>query len=242
MLKLATNYDEVRNSFEWEIPKFYNIGVDICDKWAGDPDRLALIHETSSGETRNWTFRELRDLSNRLANGLRSHGIVRGERIGILLGQGPETALTHIAAYKLGAVAIPLFNLFGVDALEYRLSNSGASAVVTDDANVHKILEIWDNLPDLRWLLVTETHRGDRTLDFWNLIEKGSTNFEPVKTNADEPALIIYTSGTTGSPKGVMLTFLNLMTNIKAVSEFIPIYRPDSRVMVLLPLHHIFPL
>lgn len=73
MLKRAMTYDEVRKSFEWEIPKFYNIGVDICDKWASDPDRLALIHETSSGETRNWTFRELRNLSNQLANGLRSY-------------------------------------------------------------------------------------------------------------------------------------------------------------------------
>ena len=217
MLKRATTYDEVRNSFEWQIPKFYNIAVDICDKWAGDPDRLALIHETSSAETRNWTFRELRDLSNRLANGLRSHGIMRGERIGILLGQGPETAITHIAAYKLGAVAIPLFNLFGVDALEYRLSNSGASAVVTDDANVHKILEIWDNLPDLRWLLVTETHGGDRTLNFWNLIEKGSTNFEPVKTHADEPALIIYTSGTTGPPKGALHAHRVLLGHLPGV-------------------------
>lgn len=210
-------YDEVRNSFEWEIPQFYNIGIDICDKWASDPDRLALIHETSFGETRTWTFRELRDLSNQLANGLRSHGIARGERIGILLGQGPETALTHIAAYKLGAVAIPLFTLFGTDALEYRLSNSQASAVVTDDANVHKILEIWDNLPDLRWLLVTETHSGDRILDFWNLIEKGSTNFEPVKTSAEDPALIIYTSGTTGPPKGALHAHRVLLGHLPGV-------------------------
>lgn len=217
MLKRAMTYDEVRNSFEWEIPQFYNIGIDICDKWASDPDRLALIHETSFGETRTWTFRELRDLSNQLANGLRSHGIARGERIGILLGQGPETALTHIAAYKLGAVAIPLFTLFGTDALEYRLSNSQASAVVTDDANVHKILEIWDNLPDLRWLLVTETHSGDRILDFWNLIEKGSTNFEPVKTSAEDPALIIYTSGTTGPPKGALHAHRVLLGHLPGV-------------------------
>ncbi|MCX5873616.1 MAG: acyl-CoA synthetase [Deltaproteobacteria bacterium] len=217
MLKRAMTYDEVRKSFEWEIPKFYNIGVDICDKWASDPDRLALIHETSSGETRNWTFRELRNLSNQLANGLRSHGIARGERVGILLGQGPETALTHIAAYKLGAVAIPLFTLFGVEALEYRLSNSGASAVVTDDANVHKILEIWDNLPDLRWLLITEAHRGDRILDFWNLIEKGSPYLEPVKTSADDPALIIYTSGTTGPPKGALHAHRVLLGHLPGV-------------------------
>lgn len=58
----------------------------------------------------------------------------------------------------------------------------------------------------------------------------------------DDTAVIIYTSGTTGSPKGVMLSFLNLLTNVKAVSTYIPIYKEDSRVMILLPLHHVFPL
>ncbi len=69
--------------------------------------------------------------------------------------QCPETALSHIAAYKVGAVAIPLFTLFGTDALEYRLSNSEARAVVTDAANLPKIMEIWENLPELKTVLVT---------------------------------------------------------------------------------------
>ncbi|ASB50226.1 AMP-binding protein [Alkalitalea saponilacus] len=60
--------------------------------------------------------------------------------------------------------------------------------------------------------------------------------------NPDDTAVIIYTSGTTGSPKGVMLSYENLMANIRAVSDIIPIYTKNSRVMVLLPLHHIFPL
>ena len=177
MLKRSKNYDQVQASFRWAIPEFYNIGVDICDKWASDPNRLALIHEMGSGEPRRWTFRELRDLSNKLANGLKSHGVCKGDRVAILLGQGPETALTHIAAYKLAAIAIPLFTLFGPEALEYRLSNSGASAVITDTANIHKILEIWDNLPELRLVLLIDGRGGNHILDFWELIEKGYFGF-----------------------------------------------------------------
>lgn len=217
MLKRAFSYDEVCNSFEWSVPDFFNIGVDVCDKWADDTSKLALIHERPSGETRRWTFHELRQRSNQLANGFRAHGIIRGDRIGILLGQSPEAALTHIATYKLGAVAIPLFTLFGVDALEYRLANSKAVAVVSDDANVHKILEIWDRLPDLRWLVLTETFEGSRTLNFWNMIENGSDIFEPVMTRASDPALIIYTSGTTGPPKGALHAHRTLLGHLPGV-------------------------
>jgi len=67
------------------------------------------------------------------------------------------------------------------------------------------------------------------------------TSFKPVE-DTDETAVIIYTSGTTGSPKGVMLSYTNIITNIRAVSHHIPIYSFDSKVMVLLPLHHVFPL
>jgi acetyl-CoA synthetase len=127
MLKPGKSYKEVYNSFRWEIPQYYNIGVDICDKWARQSDRLALIYENESGEVEKYTFADLKRLSNRLANGLKAAGIGQGDRFGILLPQCPETAISHIAAYKLGAIAIPLFTLFGTDALEYRLSHSQAS-------------------------------------------------------------------------------------------------------------------
>lgn len=204
MLKPAADYEQAFEAFQWEIPEFYNIGRDICDKWASDEQRVALIYESPSGKVEKFTFHDLRNLSNQLANGLKAHGIRRGDRVGILLSQGPETALMHIAVYKIGAIAVPLFTLFGVDALEYRLSNSAAAAVITDEANIHKILEIRDKLPDLKLIINTAGERREGVLDFWEMIEKGSTEFEPVLTRCDDPALIIYTSGTTGPPKGAL--------------------------------------
>jgi acetyl-CoA synthetase len=204
MLKSGKSYREVFESFQWQVPEFYNIGVDICDKWADDPNRLALIYEDDKEGVREYTFAQLRRLSNQLANGLKAHGVRRGDRLGILLGQCPETAITHIAAYKMGAVAIPLFVLFGTDALEYRLSNSAASALVTDGANLSKVLEIKDRLPNLRLILVISGQTPDGVTDFWKLLEKGSGEFEPATTRPDDPALIIYTSGTTGPPKGAL--------------------------------------
>ena len=204
MLKPGKDYDEVYKAFRWEVPEYYNIGVDICDKWAHQRYRLALIYEDETGQVKQYTFWELKRLSNRLANGLKACGIEQGDRVGILLPQAPETALSHIAIYKIGGIAIPLFTLFGTDALEYRLSNSGAKGVVTDEANLPKILEIREKLPDLKTVIVTAGEKPEGVLDFWVLIERGSTALEPVRTKADDPALIIYTSGTTGPPKGAL--------------------------------------
>jgi acetyl-CoA synthetase len=217
MLKPGKSYDEVYNAFRWEIPQYYNIGIDICDKWANQPDRLALIYENESGQVEKYTFADLKRLSNRLANGLKASGIGRGDRFGILLPQCPETAISHIAAYKIGAIAIPLFTLFGTDALEYRLSNSEAKGIVTDSANLPKIMEIRQNLPDLDVVIVTRGEKADDVLDFAKLIEKGSADFRPAKTKIDDPALIIYTSGTTGPPKGALHAHRVLLGHLPGV-------------------------
>ena len=217
MLISGQTYDEVYHSFRWQVPEYYNIGVDICDKWANQRYRLALIYQDGDGRVDRYTFWDLKRLSNRLANGLKSAGLKMGDRIGILLPQRPETALSHIAAYKIGAVAIPLFTLFGVDALEYRLSNSQAKAIVTDAANLPKILEIRQKLPDLQTILVTDGIKDADVLDFWNTLEKGAPEFLPVNTRADDPALIIYTSGTTGPPKGALHAHRTLLGHLPGV-------------------------
>jgi len=202
VLKPGKTYDEVYDSFRWEIPEFYNIGVDICDKWAHQRYRLALIYEDENGQVEKYSFWDLKRLSNGLANGLKANGIGPGDRFGILLPQSPEAGIAHIATYKMGAVVIPLFTLFGADALEYRLSNSEAKGIVTNEANLPKVLEIRDRLPHLKTVILTRGKTPDGVLGFWELIEKGSSVFQPLKTRADDPAFISYTSGTTGPPKG----------------------------------------
>ena len=217
MLKRGKTYDQVYNNFRWEIPEFYNIGVDICDKWAGQRYRLALIYESETGQIEKYTFWDLKGLSNRLANGLKAAGVSPGDRVGILLPQCPETAISHIAAYKIGAIAIPLFTLFGTEALEYRLANSEAAAIVTDAVNLPKILEIQDKLPHLKTILVTAGDLPENVLDFWQVVQKGSSEFKPLKTKADDPALIIYTSGTTGPPKGALHAHRTLLGHLPGV-------------------------
>ncbi len=128
-------------AFKWKVPARYNIGVDACDRHAeATPSAVALIFEREDGSVQRYSFADIKRLSNRLANALAAHGLARGDRVGILLQQSPETAIAHIAAYKSALIAIPLFVLFGEEALEYRLGNSGAKALVTDTANLSQDL------------------------------------------------------------------------------------------------------
>jgi acetyl-CoA synthetase len=76
-------------------------------------------------------------------------GIRRGDRVAILLPQTPETLITHLAAYRLGAVVVPLFSLFGEDGLHFRMLDSGARAIVTDATNLPKLVAIRNSLPAL---------------------------------------------------------------------------------------------
>src|SRR5690606_23767225 len=106
------NYDDICEQFNWSIPPRYNIGADACTKWAEqDPGRLALIYVGPDGKAINHTFGQLHEASNRFANLLRSVGVAPGDRVAVLLPQAPETAMAHIAIYKSGCIAIPLFSL-----------------------------------------------------------------------------------------------------------------------------------
>lgn len=217
MLKSGKSYDDVYHSFEWKIPEYYNMGVDVCDKHAHQRYRLALIYENESGQLEKYTFWQLKRLSNQFANTLRAFGIGAGDRLGILLPQCPETGIAHIAAYKIGGIAIPLFTLFGPDALEYRLANSEAKGVVTDEANLDKVLEIKDRLPQLKQIFVARGEKQAQVVDFWEVLEKASNEFTPVRTRSDDPALLAYTSGTTGPPKGALHPHRMLLGHIPGV-------------------------
>jgi len=230
MLPSASTYDELRARFRWDVPEFYNIGVDVCDRWAAtEPDRLALIDARDDGD-QHFSFADLCDLSNQTANMLRAAGIEQGDRVGILLPQAPETAYSHIAVYKLGGIAIPLFTLFGAEALEHRLADSAAAAVVTNAEGAAKLAALRDRLPDLK-LVLTIDGAPDGARDFHKLRATQATSFEAARTRADDPAVIIYTSGTTGLPKGALHAHRVLLGHLPGVEmshDFLP--QPGDRI------------
>ena len=217
MLPPGDSYDAIRAAFRWRVPERYNMGADCCDKWADGTGRLALLHRREGGgESERITFDALKARTNRLANTLRAHGIGRGDRVAVLLPQVPETAVAHLAAFKLGAISVPLFQLFGDQALEFRLRDCGAAALVTDATGTAKLSGIRAALPDLRAVFAVDG-AGEGALDLPALLERASDAFEPVDTAADDPAVIIYTSGTTGSPKGALHAHRVLLGHLPGV-------------------------
>ena len=198
------DYDRLRDAFRWRIPARYNIAADICDRWAAlDPARTAIIEVGQDWRATPVSFGTLRDQSCRLANVLARRGVGRGDRVGILLPQGRAVLVSHLAAYRLGAVAVPLASLFGPDALAYRLGDSGASALITDAGGLAKLDGIGARPPALETVLSVDGAQGE-ALDFAREIGGASPDFETAATGPDDPALMIYTSGTTGNPKGAL--------------------------------------
>src|SRR3984893_7573057 len=226
VLPSARDYETLYHSFRWQIPAHYNIGVDVCDRWAErEPRRTAIVNVRRDGCVDEISYGVLRESSNRLANVLAQHGIGRGDRIAILLPQMPEAAISHIASYKLGAIALPLALLFGVEAISYRLADAGVRALITNAQGLAK-------LPARNELALVLSVDGpvDGAQDFHALLARASAQFMPVATTSEDPAMMIYTSGTTGPPKGALHAHRVLLGHLPGIEfphEFLP--QPGDR-------------
>ena len=199
-------------------PDRFNIAQVCCDRWAAEPERIAIIQKNADGSVQQHSFLTLQQHANRLANSLREHGVQAGDRVGIMLPQGLEAGSAHIALYKLGAIAVPLFKLFGTDAIEHRASNCAMRALITDASGLQKIEGIRANLPELQLCYVIDApaQRAD-VLDYHEQLKRHSDRFETLDTAAQDPALIIYTSGTTGHPKGALHAHRVLLGHLAGV-------------------------
>lgn len=234
VLPKSGEYQEIYRAFEWPAPERFNIAREICDRWAeAEPDRLAIIHKTPAGPLAHISYGELYARANALANALRCAGMAKRDRVALLLPQCPQTAITHIAVYKLGSVAVPLASLFGHDALEYRLNNSGARTIVTDAAGLAKISKIRQKLEHLE-LIISIDGAKDGALDFDTFCEGHSKNFKTEDTLSEDWAVMVYTSGTTGPPKGALHAQRILLGHLPGV-EFSHDFFPNEGDLMWTP-------
>jgi acetyl-CoA synthetase len=226
LLREAGSYDAVRKAFHWQIPDHVNMAWQVCDRNAETrPDAIGLIVVHEDGSRVDYTWRTLRSLANKMANFLVAHGVVRGDRVGILLSQSVEAAISHVAAWKIGAISIPLFSLFGEEALAFRLKDSGAKVVVTEAIHYPKIDAIRAQLPSLELIAMIDGKSGPGMANLWLGLDQASDSFQNADTLATDPSYIVYTSGTTGNPKGALQghrSLLGHMTGVEYFHDFLP--------------------
>ncbi|MEZ5775182.1 MAG: acyl-CoA synthetase [Hyphomicrobiaceae bacterium] len=225
MLPHAETYEACRAAFRWQVPARFNIAAACLDRHAADaPEATALILDDGRADAPRVTFARLREEADRFANVLGELGLGPGDRVAIHLPQGLEAAVAHLGTYKAGAIALPLFSLFGPDALAHRLADSGAALIVTSLENLARLAPVRDGLGALRHILTVDGEApGTRALA--PLMARAAPRFETRDTAADDPALIIYTSGTTGPPKGALHAHRVLLGHLPGVEfphEFLP--------------------
>ena len=134
------NYQELVDRFTWEEAERYfnrerngkvNMAQLVCDRWADDPERIAIYWEDAAGNKQTWTYRQLKEKSDQMANALKSLGITKGDRVAGLLPKDMELIITVIATWKIGAIYVPLFTAFGPDAIMHRITESGVHLLLT---------------------------------------------------------------------------------------------------------------
>ncbi|MGH8011481.1 MAG: acyl-CoA synthetase [Candidatus Binataceae bacterium] len=198
----AKNVADARARHRWNIPSDYNVAFDCVDRHTELRDKPALFYEDDEGRVEQYTFGQIATLSKRFANALKGLGVKRGDVVALHVPQRPETAIAHIALYRLGAIALPISRLFGPDALLYRLNNSAARIIMLEPEGLEKIEPIRKELPDLKHVIIAGGKTGG--LGFDDLISQASDDFTMGKSAREDPVLLMYTSGTTGDPKGVL--------------------------------------
>lgn len=201
------DYEQTYRNFKFDIPEYFNFGLDVVDKWAEDHTKLALVSVDSAGEhAEKQTFWDLKVLSNKFANLLMELGIQRGQRAFIMAPGIWQWYVAMIGMMKLGVVPVPATALSTVDDIMYRLSRADVEIAITDMDNSERIEKAMIGCRALKHLLlVNGVKKG--WLSFEREVPKLSAHLAGVQpTRADAPLLIYFTSGTTGRPKMVIHT------------------------------------
>ncbi|MBN1280054.1 MAG: acyl-CoA synthetase [Candidatus Thermoplasmatota archaeon] len=199
------DYTQACKHWKWNIPKQYNIGADVVDKHASSKNRnkVALYWENAAGQNEKYTFGDLKTLSNKFGNALKTLGLKRGDRFLIRLPNIPAFQISFLGGVKIGAVPIPSSVMFREHEVEYRINDSSAKAVITTPRFAKEVNAIKDRCKTLKHIIMVGDAAHDG-LSYDTLMKDASPHLRVTATKSTDVAFFCYTSGTTGNPKGAV--------------------------------------
>jgi len=204
------------------IPELANIARDTVGRFATGPraDAPALIHENEDGSLATFSFAGIDARATRFAVALAELGVGRGQPVAVQTGQTPETAIAHMAIYKLGAVVLTLSHLYGEDTVEHIMRDSQARVLITDRPSWDRLAASRDRFGALEHVIMRGPEPRAGEIAFDACLERDAAGFVAAETRADDPALLMYTSGSTGMPKGMLHAHRILHAYLPTVTMF----------------------
>ena len=223
---------------KWFVGGTLNASVNCLDRHveAGGGDKVAYHWEGEPGDTRTITYRELLDDVSRLANGLRSLGVGKGDRVNIYLGMVPELPIAMLACARIGAPHSVVFGGFSADSLRDRINDAEAKVLITADgawrrgqvvplkANADEAVKECPSIEHVITLRRCENDHGfteGRDIWYHDLVADQPTECLPEDMDAEDILYLLYTSGTTGKPKGIVHTTGGYLTEVAATHRMI---------------------
>jgi acetyl-CoA synthetase len=195
--------------FRWHVPERFNIAQACCRRWTEGPraaERVAIIEHLGDARTGFHSYVALQEQANRLSSALAGLGVRRGDRVALILPQRFETAVACMAALQMGAIAVPLSQRLGPEALAYRLRDASACTAICDGGAMAGLRQARAVCPELRAVIgLGDAGVGPVDHDWQALLASAAAQFEPADTRADDPALLLYASDTPDPPRGVLI-------------------------------------
>ena len=201
--KAPFDYEKEKKTFKWDIPEDYNF-IDTIRNWTKDATKLIAITEHPDGNVEKAGYREVWDNAMRFSNVLKGSGIVKGDRVLVLLPRGTDVYTASIGIWAIGGVVVPCTIMLRRADIEYRILDAGARALITSDPIVADEVDTIRDKISIDNLFFSGEREGWR--DFRQEINKASGDLRLEKLTSSDPFTINYTSGTTGAPKGVLHT------------------------------------
>jgi len=201
------DYDQLCRDYRIEYPEYFNFAFDVVDRHAEEHgDRVALHFIDENRNEEKITFREIRALSNRIANFLQSIGVKQGQRVLIMLPRIPAWWFIVTALSKISAVAVPATTSLQADEIEYRVRNAAIDTVFASPADADKLDVVRSMTLGIKNCILVGGVREGWT-NFWDAVYTASDVFAPpadARTSVNSPMLLYFTSGTSGYPKMVL--------------------------------------